>query len=532
MELILIQTQQQQQQQQIDDSMFDSSRFPNDDLTFTAMAIDPSFVFSSSSSSSSSSSLLWSSSLSSSLCDGVDGFDPTPKEDLTDLYQTKIDEHQENIMIDEIFEELKQNQQEQQSPQDLINLGREVVVSFAPQVEIIPLPSPIDSFDSMEQHVMEQEKCDSNNYLWYGIRELYRFRSQARRLCRDLRDSSLRQQQHKQRHKQQDQQEQDTPSQQQQQRRRRVLLSSSSRTIYRGEETRGLEQRACLERQRRKYLTVKRIVADWQRRKQHKQQQQQEQQHGSMNDPKDSSFMEKQNHEEDTRFAEMAQRCSRWAVKLALEEAKRDYDRAYASSSPFPVDIATVAPATPAAITAPVRDPMEEDVVVSMRLMSDENEEEEEEVVMVEDAPNEKKDEVLKNTTTTTTTTTTPRSPPQLPDATVPAATNQSVPFPIVVPMTANDDDDDERLLSLRSSPTPMIPRPCPLSTNGKRKISLDGDVVVVHVAPLPPPPLSPPNATTTTTSNNNSSSSDDEDSLEQHNVFRVHKRRLSEHST
>mmetsp|Transcript_7491 Transcript_7491/g.15643 ORF Transcript_7491/g.15643 Transcript_7491/m.15643 type:complete len:144 (-) Transcript_7491:85-516(-) len=67
-----------------------------------------------------------------------------------------------------------------------------------------------------------------------------------------------------------------------------------------GHQSRGLEQRACLERQRRKFISIRFIVKSQ-----------------SLHDP--------------NTLAALSQKCTQWASQLAVQEATRDHDRAMSS---------------------------------------------------------------------------------------------------------------------------------------------------------------------------------------------------------
>jgi hypothetical protein len=152
-------------------------------------------------------------------------------------------------------------------------------VRFQIETEICPESSPLDKLDGVREW----------NAVWYHISELEDFRGQARAVCRHMRtldgladesevsnDSSG---QHKQTPK--------TPS------------------LARDPLTRGLEQRSCLERQRRKFLASRFILKA-----------------ATKLQP-----LQTQDHAE--KLAAVAQRCTAWATELAVEEAARDYYRAY-----------------------------------------------------------------------------------------------------------------------------------------------------------------------------------------------------------
>jgi hypothetical protein len=130
-------------------------------------------------------------------------------------------------------------------------------IHFASSVEIIPALSPLDFIDTGEEFAA----------IWYAAEDLDRFRSEVRDMCRKLRTDSTEE--------------------------------KKACTLALDHLTRGLEQRTCLERQRRKYLSIKCIV-----RAQHK-------------------------LEDSYQLACLAYKCTHWASELALEEAARDFVRAY-----------------------------------------------------------------------------------------------------------------------------------------------------------------------------------------------------------
>mmetsp|Transcript_5810 Transcript_5810/g.12243 ORF Transcript_5810/g.12243 Transcript_5810/m.12243 type:complete len:281 (+) Transcript_5810:172-1014(+) len=132
-------------------------------------------------------------------------------------------------------------------------------LNFSTCIETIP------SLCKLDQPLTREEKRRT----WYSARELLNFRNEAKELCRELRSTE------------------------------ELFFNARSKicTMSRDQETRGLEQRACMERQRRKFLCNKKIVES--------------------------------QHEMNGDLAVMAHRYTRWAMKLAQEEAFRDYLRAY-----------------------------------------------------------------------------------------------------------------------------------------------------------------------------------------------------------
>ena len=236
-----------------------------------------------------------------------------------------------------------------------LQVGESVVADSTPSL-LPPLspPSPLD-YDDVHHQSDNHNNSNSNNchdLLWYNSNELHAIRSHARAMCRRMRyenakavaaaanrrnitpttvetekdevddevsivsleseknhdnnsstssSSSIRTNLH--------QQQQQPPPQSellllQLQQPQQVLQQPS---FARGDtRTRGYEQRACYERQRRKYMTLKYVVKISKR-----------------NHPKYSYIA----HPEPLAFAYST--CSKWATELAIEEAKRDYVRAY-----------------------------------------------------------------------------------------------------------------------------------------------------------------------------------------------------------
>ena len=135
-------------------------------------------------------------------------------------------------------------------------------VGFNDQVNVIPSVSPLDVIDASQF-----------GDLWYGMMELDDFRTEVRELCRSMRTHCTQ-----------------GPD-------AKVCTCAPS---Y---HQRGLEQRSCLERQRRKYLTLKCVVRG---------------QHGL----------------DDEHLASLSLRCTKWAAELAVEEAARDFVHAYYEEQP------------------------------------------------------------------------------------------------------------------------------------------------------------------------------------------------------
>lgn len=134
-------------------------------------------------------------------------------------------------------------------------------------------------------HSLNVTDTESDSYSsWYQVHELDAFRNDAREICREMRyqnmvvsdsdsssDSDL-----------------SSPS---------LRLPSMSKNSL----TRGLEQRSCDERQRRKYLANRFIL----------------------------KVAPKLYQTDPNKLAEVSQKCNAWATELAIEEAARDYKRVY-----------------------------------------------------------------------------------------------------------------------------------------------------------------------------------------------------------
>ena len=128
-------------------------------------------------------------------------------------------------------------------------------VDFTGQTEVIPAPSPLE------------ELCDWAP-IWYQVSEMDQFRKEARDMCRHMRVVHS------------------------------VDNSNQELHLAMDGHTRGLEQRFCLERQRRKFLANRVVVRA------------QVQMKGD-------------------RLAEFAEKCTSWAAQLAVTEGARDFERAY-----------------------------------------------------------------------------------------------------------------------------------------------------------------------------------------------------------
>jgi hypothetical protein len=132
-----------------------------------------------------------------------------------------------------------------------------------------------------------------NSSTWYRVEELEKFRNEARVICREMKyhDELV------QYADQGNSSDSDSSSY--------STISSAQRlpSLARNSLTRGLEQRTCLERQRRKYLSNRFLL----------------------------KVAPKLYQENPGKLAELAQKCNAWATDLALEEASRDYTRVYLS---------------------------------------------------------------------------------------------------------------------------------------------------------------------------------------------------------
>ena len=141
-------------------------------------------------------------------------------------------------------------------------------VRFADRVSVSSVHSPLDQLDSVADY----------SGIWYQMQDIAVFRDEARLVCREMRR----------------QDEQDPTY------NPRLLCLS------RHEESRGLEQRTCEERQRRRILARRYIV---------------------------QAAPKAQSPEQ---LAALSQRITAWATKLAVTEAQRDFLLAYGESPPSP----------------------------------------------------------------------------------------------------------------------------------------------------------------------------------------------------
>eukprot|EP00522_Entomoneis_paludosa_P011068 CAMPEP_0172440114 /NCGR_PEP_ID=MMETSP1065-20121228/873_1 /TAXON_ID=265537 /ORGANISM="Amphiprora paludosa, Strain CCMP125" /LENGTH=210 /DNA_ID=CAMNT_0013188897 /DNA_START=63 /DNA_END=695 /DNA_ORIENTATION=- len=132
-------------------------------------------------------------------------------------------------------------------------------VRFADHNKVSASPSPLDLLNDNETPEM-----------WFSAEDLDSFRNEARNLCRLMRSTE-------------------------------EAFSNCEKkvcTMAMCQQTRGLESRACLERQRRKLLATKCIVRA-------------------------------QSQVAGERLAALAQKCTRWASVVAQEEAARDFQSAH-----------------------------------------------------------------------------------------------------------------------------------------------------------------------------------------------------------
>ena len=132
------------------------------------------------------------------------------------------------------------------------------------------------------------DDSDVDSTTWYRVEELEKFRSEARDMCREMKyhDELV--------HYADQGNSSDSES---------SSSSSSHRvpSLARCSLTRGLEQRTCIERQRRKYLSNRFLL----------------------------KVAPKLYRDDPIKLAELARKCNAWATDLALEEASRDFTRVY-----------------------------------------------------------------------------------------------------------------------------------------------------------------------------------------------------------
>ena len=168
-------------------------------------------------------------------------------------------------------------------PQSALQRSESRHVHFQEGITVISSPSTSS---------INVDSSDADSYSsWYQLNELDAFRNDARAICREMRyrDTLVR-------FADNSQSSSDSDS------------SSSSATktrlpsMARSSLTRGLEQRSCDERQRRKYLANRFILR----------------------------IAPKLYRADPDKLAEVSQKCNAWATELAREEAARDYARVYA----------------------------------------------------------------------------------------------------------------------------------------------------------------------------------------------------------
>jgi hypothetical protein len=156
-------------------------------------------------------------------------------------------------------------------------------VHFDEYDAIISAPSPLDDhFDSIDEY------CSAT---WYRMEELEKFRNDAREICREMKynDALLCF-------------TADTTNSGHQSDSDSSTTSNPSQRIpslARNSSTRGLEQRTCTERQRRKYLSTRFILKVAPQLYQHN----------------------------PNKLAELSLKCNAWATDLAIEEGIRDFRR-------------------------------------------------------------------------------------------------------------------------------------------------------------------------------------------------------------
>jgi hypothetical protein len=155
-------------------------------------------------------------------------------------------------------------------------------VRFLIETEISPASSPLDKLDNVREWIA----------IWYRMSELEDFRSQARNISQQMRTLN----------------ELSDDSEGSNDSSRMQKQPPKTPCLARDPLTRGLEQRSCMERQRRKFLASRFILT------------------------KASKLQPLQSQEHAEKLAAVAQRCTAWATELAVEEAARDYYHAYGVS--------------------------------------------------------------------------------------------------------------------------------------------------------------------------------------------------------
>jgi hypothetical protein len=199
--------------------------------------------------------------------------------------------HASILSLEEFFDE----------PPPLTEFSRRRV-GFCETVEFIASASPLDLLE--EETSAAAPFCssqeESRNCLWYEARDLEDFRTEARDLCRQMRSEMMMvvQQQQQQQQQQESNNNNTGDDNDYSLHQQQNVHVGGGVSLARDNQTRGLEQRSCLERQRRRYLANKCIV-----RAQYKL--------------------------TPDRLSALACKCTQWAAELATEEAARDFVRAY-----------------------------------------------------------------------------------------------------------------------------------------------------------------------------------------------------------
>jgi hypothetical protein len=168
----------------------------------------------------------------------------------------------------------------------------------------VQFSNDIDEFSAVSSPLNQIDDWDS---IWYSRNELHVMRNETRSLCSKLRRSEEECPQTK-----------SSPSNNiiccsKKLSALLLLQSNDDQTM----STRGLEQRYCVERQRRKYIASKFVLKAASKLRD-----------GSfVNQPKRNSV------EAADLLARVAQRCNAWATELAIEEASRDHRNAYSNNA-------------------------------------------------------------------------------------------------------------------------------------------------------------------------------------------------------
>jgi hypothetical protein len=176
------------------------------------------------------------------------------------------------------------------TPQVIIPSSKNRSVRFATETNVCSMPSSLDCFHDKNQ----QDEAS----LWYSSCDLMRMRDDARLTCEQMKVRSSASSvslsvtsDHNPSSK--------FPSKQQP-----VTLAFDS-------ATRGLEMKICAERQKRRYVTVRFIVAMANKLK------------------AQAAQSSSSSYDVGTVIAQASQRCTSYAMDIATEEAARDYIRAY-----------------------------------------------------------------------------------------------------------------------------------------------------------------------------------------------------------